>query len=286
MLGENAENKLFANDSKVLVLGWDAADWTIAGPLIEAGKMPNLAKLIAEGASGSISTITPSLSPMLWTSIATGKRPLKHGIYGFTEPTPDGKNVRPITNASRKTKAIWNILNQVGKKSNVVGWWPSHPAEPISGVMVSNWFQVACKLANEEGPEDGGTNPGPDGWKKDQWQMSPGTVYPTRLENELQQFRFHPAEVTADLIAPFIAEGSNPDWTDPRMGSLAKVLADTVSVNSAATSIMTQEPWDFMAIYFDGIDHFSHGFMKYHPPRQEWVEESDYEVFKNVVEGA
>jgi tetratricopeptide (TPR) repeat protein len=286
MLGENAENKLFANDSKVLVLGWDAADWTIAGPLIEAGKMPNLAKLIAEGTSGSISTITPSLSPMLWTSIATGKRPLKHGIYGFTEPTPDGKNVRPITNASRKTKAIWNILNQVGKKSNVVGWWPSHPAEPISGVMVSNWFQVACKLANEEGPEDGGTNPGPDGWKKDQWQMSPGTVYPTRLENELQQFRFHPAEVTADLIAPFIAEGSNPDWTDPRMGSLAKVLADTVSVNSAATSIMTQEPWDFMAIYFDGIDHFSHGFMKYHPPRQEWVEESDYEVFKNVVEGA
>ena len=286
MLDEKAKNKLVANDSKVLVLGWDAADWTIAGPLIKAGKMPNLAKLIAEGTSGSISTITPSLSPMLWTSIATGKRPLNHGIYGFTEPTPDGKNVRPITNASRKTKAVWNILNQVGKKSNVVGWWPSHPAEPISGVMVSNWFQVACKLANEEGPKDGRTSPGQDGWEKDQWQMTPGTVYPTRLENELQQFRFHPAEVTADLIAPFIAECSNPDWTDRRMGSLAKVLADTVSVNAAATSIMTQEPWDFMAIYFDGIDHFSHGFMKYHPPRQEWVEESDYEVFKNVVEGA
>lgn len=277
---------LKANQSKVLVLGWDAADWAIAGPLIESGKMPNLAKLIAEGTSGSISTITPSLSPMLWTSIATGKRPIKHGIHGFTEPTPDGKNVRPITNASRKTKAIWNILNQVGKKSNVVGWWPSHPAEPISGVMVSNWFQVACKLANEEGPNDGGASPGPDGWQKEQWRMTPGTVYPTRLENELQQCRFHPAEVTADLIAPFIAEGSNPDWTDPRMGSLAKILADTVSVNAAATSIMTQEPWDFMAIYFDGIDHFSHGFMKYHPPRQEWVEESDYEVFKSVVEGA
>ncbi|MBT7865962.1 MAG: hypothetical protein HN763_06340 [Opitutales bacterium] len=285
MSGKN-EKKLEANDSKILVLGWDAADWAIAGPLIEAGKMPNLAKLIAEGTSGSISTITPSLSPMLWTSMATGKRPIKHGINGFTEPTPDGKNVRPITNASRKTKAIWNILNQVGKKSNVVGWWPSHPAEPIDGVMVSNWFQVACKLANKEAPNDGDIGPGPDGWKKDQWRMTPGTVHPPRLEDVLQQFRFHPEEVTADLLEPFIAKDSKPDWTDPRMGSLAKILSDTVSVNAAATSIMTQEPWDFMAIYFDGIDHFSHGFMKYHPPRQDWVEEKDYTVFKSVVEGA
>ena len=69
-MGDKNENEIVANDSKILVLGWDAADWAIAGPLIEAGKMPNLAKLIAEGTSGSISTITPSLSPMLWTSMA------------------------------------------------------------------------------------------------------------------------------------------------------------------------------------------------------------------------
>ena len=285
-MNNRTENRPQANNSKVLLIGWDAADWKIAGPMIDSGKLPNLAKLIAEGTSGNISTISPSLSPMLWTSIATGKRPVKHGIHGFTEPTPDKKNIRSITNARRKTKAIWNILNQVGKKCNVVGWWPSHPAEPINGVMVSNWFQIACKLANEADPRANGMVPGPDGWEKEQWQMPPGTVYPTSLESSLQQFRFHPAEVTAELLEPFIAENSNPDWTDPRMGSLAKILSDTVSVNAAATAIMGNEPWDFMAVYFDGIDHFSHGFMKYHPPKEDWVEEKDYAIFKNVVEGA
>ena len=70
---------------------------------------------------------------MLLTSIATGKRPYKHGIHGFSEPDPHSGGIRPITNLSRKTKAVWNILNQHGQKANVIGWWPSHPAEPING---------------------------------------------------------------------------------------------------------------------------------------------------------
>jgi predicted AlkP superfamily phosphohydrolase/phosphomutase len=85
---------------------------------------------------------------MLWTSIATGKRAYKHGIHGFSEPLPDGSGVRPITLLARKTKAVWNILNQTGHRSLVVGWWPSHPAEPINGVMVSNHFEHALGEPN------------------------------------------------------------------------------------------------------------------------------------------
>ena len=129
---------LEANNRKVLVIGWDAADWRVINPLLEKGEMPNLQKLMDNGAYGNVSTLEPAISPMLWTSIATGKRPFKHGIHGFSEPGPDGKSIRPITIANRNCKAIWNILNQFGKKSNIVGWWPSHPAEPINGVMVSN----------------------------------------------------------------------------------------------------------------------------------------------------
>src|SRR5690606_19064360 len=126
---------------KVLLIGWDAADWSVAQPLIEAGKMPSLKRLIEEGVSGDLATIRPVLSPMLWTSIATGKRAWQHGIHGFTEPCPETGGIRPITNLSRKTKAIWNILNQRGLRSSVIGWWPSHPAEPINGVMVTNHYQ-------------------------------------------------------------------------------------------------------------------------------------------------
>ena len=115
---------------------------------------------------------------MLWTSIATGKRPYKHGIYGFIEPTQSRDGVQPITNLSRKTKAVWNILSQSGLKSNVIGWWPSHPAEPINGVMVSNQYQRAPKANVKE------------------WVMRPETVHPEELAAELAELRFHPAELS------------------------------------------------------------------------------------------
>ena len=73
---------------------------------------------------------------MLWTSIATGKRPGKHGIHGFIEPDPGGAGVRPVSSLSRSAKAVWNILNQNDIRSAVVGWWPSIP---LSRSMVS-WF--------------------------------------------------------------------------------------------------------------------------------------------------
>src|SRR4029077_12425276 len=135
-------------------------------PLLEKGEMPNLAGLLSQGAHGNIATIYPPLSPMLWTSIATGKRPHKHGIHGFSEPTEDGMNVRPISNLGRTTKALWNILNQNGKRSIVVGWWPSHPAEPIRGAMVSNHFPF--------NPEMDPSRP-----------MQPGTVSPPDLAAEM-----------------------------------------------------------------------------------------------------
>lgn len=40
-----------------------------------------------------------------------------------------------------------------------------------------------------------------------------------------------------------------------------------------------------MGVYYDAIDHFGHGFMKYHPPRRPWIPERDFEFFKGVVEG-
>src|ERR1700675_2994796 len=95
---------------RVLLIGWDAADWKVIQPLLDAGQMPNLARLIAQGVRGNLATIYPALSPMLWTSIATGKRAYKHGIHGFTEPAEDGLSILPIGNLGRKTKAFWNIL--------------------------------------------------------------------------------------------------------------------------------------------------------------------------------
>ena len=74
---------------RVLLIGWDAADWQLITPLIAQGHMPTLARMIEQGVSGNLASMQPMLSPLLWNSIATGKRPDQHGVHGFTEPDPN-----------------------------------------------------------------------------------------------------------------------------------------------------------------------------------------------------
>ena len=256
---------------KVLVVGWDSADWRVIYPLMEAGKLPNLKLLIEGGVSGNMATLSPILSPMLWTSIATGKRPHKHGIHGFTEPDPYVGGVRPITNLSRKTKAVWNILSQNKKKCIVIGWWPSHPAEPLSnGVMVSNAYQRA--------PNIDALQP---------WPMTKGTVHPASLGETLAGKRMHPSKLDKSSILRFVPkiDEVNQD-KDRRPNILAKIITDCANIHSAAMHLVSSEPWDFMAVYYDAIDHFGHGFMRYHPPRLQWVSKRDFECYGGVIEAA
>ena len=251
---------------KVLLIGWDAADWKVIHPLMDAGHMPTLEKLVNGGVMGNLATLDPPLSPMLWTSISTGKRPYKHGIHGFTEPDPSGKGVRHAYITSRKVKAVWNIFNQHNMKSHVIGWWPSHPAEPINGTMISNFYQRATKPINEP------------------WPMAPGTVHPEEKAAFFEKLRIHPGELTAAHILPFIPKASEIDQEkDKRLQSLTKILADASTIQAAATYILENEEWDFMGVYFDAIDHFCHGFMKFHPPQLPGIPDDKFELYKDVV---
>lgn len=254
---------------KVLLIGWDAADWNIIQPLIDQGLMPALKSLMEEGVYGNISTLDPPLSPMLWSTIATGKRAYDHGILGFIEPTEDGNSLRPVQVTSRKVKAIWNILNQNGYKSNVVGWWPSFPAEPINGVMVSNHYQVATKPYGEE------------------WPIPEGTIYPPEMEEELGDLRVHSAEITGAMLQPFIPRLSELNIKEDKVVfHSARYLAHASSLHNAVTHLMETTEWDFSAIYLDAIDHFSHLAMRYHPPKLDWVEEKDFSYYKEVINSA
>jgi predicted AlkP superfamily phosphohydrolase/phosphomutase/tetratricopeptide (TPR) repeat protein len=254
---------------KVLLIGWDAADWKIANPLIDEGLMPTLDDFINHGVIGNLATLRPILSPMLWNSIATGKRPDKHGILGFMEPDPQTGGVRPVTSTSRKVKAIWNILTQRGYKTHVLGWFAGHPAEPINGVSVSDLFPYAV------GPLD------------KPWPLPPGAVYPEDKRDTFAKLRMHPAEVTEAAILPWIPLAAKIDQEkDKGLQSFAKILSENCSIHNAATWILQNEPWDFLAVYYNGIDHFCHGFMHYHPPKMEGIPEEKFEIYKDVVNGA
>ncbi|HTA25243.1 MAG TPA: alkaline phosphatase family protein [Terriglobales bacterium] len=254
---------------KVLLIGWDAADWKVINPLLDQGLMPTLDDFINHGVMGNLATLRPILSPMLWNSIATGKRPDKHGILGFMEPDTQTGGVRPVTSTSRKVKAIWNILTQRGYKTHVLGWFAGHPAEPINGISVSDLFPYAVAPLDKE------------------WPLPPGTVHPESLRDTFAGLRMHPAEVTEAAILPWIPRAAEVDQEkDKRLHSFSKILAENCSIHNAATWILQNEPWDFLAVYYNGIDHFCHGFMNFHPPRMDGVPEDKFEIYKDVVNGA
>ena len=251
---------------RVLLIGWDAADWQIIHPLIEAGKLPVLQRLVEYGTSGKISTLQPPLSPILWNSIATGKRADKHGILGFMEPEPDGSGVRAVRSTSRRAKALWNILSQHGLRSSVVNWYASHPAEPIAGTVFTN------RLTNDALGDDGDLAP-----------MPAAAVHPPELLQVAEDLRVHPGEIDLKQLLAFFQPPHLPTPKDPRFGTLATYLAQCATTHNAATWLAARDDWDLLAVYYDAIDHVGHGFIEYHPPAMAHVSAEDAAVYGEVV---
>ena len=250
---------------RVLLIGWDAADWKILDPLIEEGKMPILRQLMEIGVSGKIATLEPIISPILWNSIATGKRADKHGILGFIEPAPDGNGARPVSSTSRKAKAVWNILSQSGLQSSVVNWFASHPAEPINGTVISNRFAPVVGSNVEVLPLD------------------PRSIHPADFFETAKEMRIHPHALSAEQMLPFFPGKKPEDRSDLRPGMIAKILAECATVHNVATHLAAQDNWDFLAVYYDTIDHICHGFIEYYPPAMTHVSAEDAEIYNSVV---
>ena len=123
---------------KIVLIGLDGADWSVARPLMRAGKLPTLASLVEQGASGELRSIEPMISPALWTSVVTGVTPERHGIHDFVYKKK-GTHEQPIVDATiRERLAIWNIYSALGLSVGVVDWYATWPAEPVRGFIVSD----------------------------------------------------------------------------------------------------------------------------------------------------
>ena len=258
--------------SRLLLIGWDAADWQVIHPLLDKGLLPNLQRLIEGGVIGNLASLSPMLSPVLWTTIATGKRCYAHGVQGFIEPLPDRSGVRPVGTRTRRCKALWNIASQCDLRSVVCGWQASHPAEPIRGAMVSNLFSVAPPDAPPE-----------------KWPIPEGSVEPRQLAHDLAELRLHPLEIEAPPIQQLIPRAAELDQNDPivrhRLHFLRQALAQVITLHAVATELLEKETWDFGAIYYECIDQTGHEFMAFHPPRLPDIPDRDFEFYSDVITG-
>jgi predicted AlkP superfamily phosphohydrolase/phosphomutase len=304
VIGEKAEiSSALAtpdNGARAAIIGWDGAEWSVLEELLARDEMPNLKNLIANGVSAPFRSLEELKSPLIWTSIATGKLPEKHGIQDFGTfqfagmpnnfiDYPDGLGLYrlitifqrsadlPVTSSVRRCKAVWNILSEAQRSSGLVGWWASWPAEKVNGFILSDRFTYTL------------FNP-----RASIQSLRTGQTYPPELLNEVEQFCRLPDSITDAEINRFISLGANEglpaDWSKGEyvdwnpMYQFRMAYTSSESFRRAGLYLYQNFRPDFFGIYFEGMDMVSHFFWQYYRPQDfDSVPPEDVKRFGNVI---
>lgn len=252
--------------SRWIVVGWDGAGWDLALPLIDAGKMPHLAGLMREGAYGTMASFKPTWSPVLWTTVATGVDPSRHGILAWGR-VEKGTTRRLFTNRDRRARALWNLMTAAGRKSLVVGYHNTFPADRIEGLMVSS-FLYHEHLEDRMEIRDGAEPPGeglayPPGGLQEILGLQREVV--SSLPAAVGRFAAYAPEEAIEFEAPLTRTLGTGD--ERRFFLKKAYLFDTMTGRVAERFYPELRP-DLAMIHFQGIDFASHYFLYFHdPPR-------------------
>lgn len=229
--------------TKIIVFGVDAADWGVMDGLLKQGRLPNFQRLIDEGATGVSKTLIPlTKSPIIWTSIATGKVPDKHGVGGFVRVAADGDTV-PYTGNTRRVKALWNILSEAGYSVGIVGWMVTWPAEEVNGYMVSDYVQ----------------------YEQERSIRLDRQTYPEELFREVDHLRVIPANVTDAEVARFYPVSASPEEVQaaPWHKSYVKMIYATDETMRRIAFYLSEKDVNLLGVYLNGVDSFGHAFWHY-----------------------
>ena len=125
---------------KVFVLGMDGATWDVLKPLADEGVLPNLKRLMEAGASGTLRSVFPPLSPVAWTAVMTGKNSGKHGVFEFLEHKHDPMNGRVNSSRSIQSELVWEVAGRHGKATVAGGVPMSYPPRSAPGFYLGDFL--------------------------------------------------------------------------------------------------------------------------------------------------
>jgi Tfp pilus assembly protein PilF len=260
---------------RLIIVGVDGGDWMNLRPLIDAGKLPNFAKLVHDGASGPLRSEEPMLSPLLWTTMATGRLPEQHGVLNFTTVDPKTGARAPVSRHDRKVDAFWNMLGDYNHSVDVIGWLATDPAETVDGVMITDKFGYLAYI-----PEDTG-------------KAEDASVYPASRREEFAALVTHADAVKDDELQRFVHLSHDEltkhrNTTDPNdpVNNLLHLYASTLTYAKLAEHLLQQDHPDVLAVYFEWVDAVSHLFMLHSPPRLPDVPQAEYDRYKDAIEQA
>ena len=122
---------------RLIVLGWDSATFDIAGPLMDAGRLPALSALAERGAARILRSTWPAMTDCAWTSAFTGRNPAGHGIFGSWYRAPGAYECRYFSARDRIAPAVWELTE--GARWLVWNVPMTYPPQDIDGVMVAGY---------------------------------------------------------------------------------------------------------------------------------------------------
>ncbi len=224
-------------------------------------------------------------SPVIWTTIATGRRPEDHGITTYTTTLSTGE-VIPISSNTRKAKAIWEVANRKRLRAGVVGWWASWPAEPVDGYVVTDHANPAY---SEFLFEDG------KWWTADREKLRQlgRDFHPLDIASVLARHWSRPEDFPYETLAK--RAGFSParmeqvraaPWYERTAYSLLKtVYRIDHPLFSVSRELLETRPADLVMVYFRGPDPVQHYAWDLVEPEKYAVPPENLERDRGLVEG-
>ncbi|MDD5556446.1 MAG: alkaline phosphatase family protein [bacterium] len=240
-------------DSRLFLIGFDGASWNVMLPLINSGRLPHFRELMDRGSSGNIRCGFSSSSPVIWTSIITGKKPEQHGITDFFIRVKGEDSSKPAMSTLRKVDALWAMASGRGRQVAVVRPWASYPAEQVNGVNITQRFIDLCSenadVANDK-----------------------RLTYPPALADAIRRAVPQPrmeamARNCFDMLGDFSMRNlSLPEVMHANIRSFRLHMIGDLFVHLLTMDIVRERPPDLLFSYYLGIDPASHVFWKYYEP--------------------
>lgn len=233
---------------RVIVLGIDGLDPGVVDLLMAEGEMPNFARLRRGGAYARLQSSEPILSPIIWTTIATGRVPADHEIGHFVAINEATGERLPVTSQMRAVKALWNIFSERDRSVGVVGWWATWPAETVRGAIVSD--HTCYHFLFDDGAQGG--------------DDSTGVTYPPGLRAEIEPMIRRPADVGAEELEPFArveaAELERPFSFDDDLAHFRWAYSAAETYRAIGKYLWRSVQPDLLMVYIEGTDSASHLF--------------------------
>lgn len=148
---------------KIMVLGVDGMDPRLTSKFVKEGKMPNVKKLMERGACREDLVLlgaNPTVTPPMWTTLATGAYPMTHGITGFYRHSHDELDVMQYNLDSRLCQAepLWNVFAEEANKKTLVWHWPGSSCRQPPKALICMSSTAPAPAASAWGPIRSKTN--------------------------------------------------------------------------------------------------------------------------------